>query len=335
MFDWIAFLRSRDIPFADSGSNVSKGNVVTHCPFCGDADAGMHLSVSLNGDGWRCFRRPREHKGIRPTRLIQGLLKCSWTQAVTIAGASSSRLPVDFMSAVNDRLAPPPDIPRAPLKLPKEFKPLTNGMPSSDAYVTYLIETRGFTWQQVRGMEAYGVMYCNLGTDRGRIMFVILDHYGKLVTWTGRTISDYNPVRYKTLSADPEKSWAEGRPPAVNPITHYLPWYAKCANSDANTLVLCEGPFDSLKVNILGRRAGIVSTCFFTMEPSDEQIDLLHSLVGKFKRRFLLLDRGTTATAMKLTDDLKALGIERRDLPTYLKDPGEVESTNQLLSILD
>jgi hypothetical protein len=82
-----------------------------------------------------------------------------------------------------------------------------------------------------------------------------------------------------------------------------------------------------LKINVLGRRAGIVSTCFFTAQPTDQQVELLHQVVPRFERCILLLDDKTFYTTLRVTRELSALGVERGVLPQQfrLKDPGEFD----------
>src|SRR6516162_5304184 len=105
MFSWEHFLDSRGIPYQTSGRNVARGNIVLHCPFCGSADESFHMEISVTGKGWRCFRRPGEHKGRNPTRLVQAILGCSFHNAALITG-QSVYLPGDFMERVKAQLTP-------------------------------------------------------------------------------------------------------------------------------------------------------------------------------------------------------------------------------------
>jgi len=322
--DWPAFLRSHSIEYAESG----KDNIVTHCPLCGADDEGMHLSISLGGRGWRCWRRPQQHKGVSPTRLVQIILGCSWDAARRITN-SPIKIPGDFLASVNNLMAPLPEQRRASLKLPDEFLPLDNHKPSRRPFLAYLTG-RGFSPAWIdRLSHAYGIYYCSRGAYGGRVIFTV-NHEQKLVVWTGRT-RYHNKMRYRTLSPNPDKSWKEGYAPAIAPITHYLLWYDGLKTANANTIILSEGPFDALKINILGHNLGIVSTCFFTAEPSDKQIDLLHELLPQFQHKYLMLDRNTAPTALRLSDKLRTLDIALRYLPDGIKDPGELVDAKQLL----
>ena len=54
MFDWISFLDKHGIEYSTRGPSTSRGNVYVHCSFCGQADQGKHLGISLEGKGvWK------------------------------------------------------------------------------------------------------------------------------------------------------------------------------------------------------------------------------------------------------------------------------------------
>jgi hypothetical protein len=328
-FDWENFLTKNGVAFATSGKNVSHGNVAIHCPFCGPDDVGQHLSVSTQGRGWRCLRRPRDHRGKRPEKLVMAVLGCSYTAAARIVG-NTTFLPDDFMAAVNKHAAGAELPGRARvLPMPEEFLPLGTNRPSAKIFHSYLTE-RGFD-NHAKLTEIYGLKYAPRGGFKGRIIFPII-HDGKLISWTGRTVypvESEHGIRYKTLTADPDKE----PPIALGPVTDYLLWHDHLRNW-GDTLVLVEGPFDALRVNVLGRARGIVATCLFTMQPSDRQIDLFHDLMPRFRRCVLLLDRGTTAATLRMLGELQTLDVNIREMPENTKDPGELKSTNDLVRIL-
>lgn len=327
-FDWISFFNQHNISYAETGPNTSKGNVAIHCVFCGTADETQHLSISLDGHGYRCWRN-REHRGRNPVRLVQALLGCSWEQAQRLVGGSTY-IPNDFLSRVNAQLNPAPVVNRAPLTLPPEFKPFSD-LPSCRPFMKYMLgKSRGFTFEQVMTLTHFhDLRYCTRGPDRGRVIFPI--HQDKrLVTWTGRTIYKQVALRYKTLTADPEKARDSGSPCAVGPISDYLLWHDKLKKTKAHTICLVEGPMDAAKVWVLGAAHGIVATCFFTSSPTDQQIELLHEVLPRFRRRFLLLDQNTLSTALLVEGMLKSLDITNLVLPPHLKDPGEIDGATLL-----
>ena len=329
-FEWRSFLDSYNVKYVTSGPNVSRGHVAVHCPFCGSADPSQHMSINLAGQGWRCFRNT-SHRGKHPAYLIARLLNTSTERASQIVG-DSVFIPEDFMGAVMGKLTPKVIEPRkTPLLMPEEFKPIGD-KPSCRHAVNYLTgPTRMFTYDQVMGMtDRYGLKFAVRGPFKGRIIFPV-EFEGDLVTWTGRTIYSQEELRYRTLSADPELE----DDPAIGPVNDYLLWYDDIRDNvnDADVLVLCEGPFDALKVRVLGRRHGIEATCFFTAAPSSRQIDLLHDVVHRYPQRYLLLDRGTLGTAMRAQGDMSSLEMRVLSLPSDVKDPGTL-TERQLLETI-
>lgn len=325
--DWINFFESNNIYYATSGHNVSKGNCVLRCPWCGHADESQHLVVNLEGKGFKCWR-DRSHSGKNPAKLIQALLGCSWEQADSIAG-NAKTLPNDFMSKLRSTIdRQEPSIKPNNLKLPVEFRDFSK-LPSCKMYLQY-INSRGFT---IKDTEEYNVYFASQGLYKGRIIFTVM-YKGKLCGWTGRTIYPMETVRYKTLTNDVEKAKENGETPAPAPISDFLLFYDRLVNTNANTIVLCEGPFDAWKVNVIGSYIGVAATCFFTSSLSKAQLNLLHGLLLKFKNRYLLLDQGTFSKAERIRSDLASLDVVVRHLSQAFKDPAEIQNAKQLKEML-
>lgn len=327
LFDWPNFLQTNNVHFATSGPNCSKGNLVTHCPWCGNNDEGQHLVVNLSGKGFKCWR-DRSHAGKNPAKLIQALLNCSWEQANSIAGQSKS-LPNDFMNKVKQSLSKQEIVVKPNnLKLSKEFK-MFSKLPSCKIYLDYIV-SRGFT---IKDAEEYNILYASQGRYKGRIIFPIMFE-GKLVGWTGRTVYLSQNARYKTLTNDADKAKDNDETPAPAPISDFLLFYDQLVKTDASTIVLCEGPFDAWKINILGKYLGVCATCFFTSSVSKQQVNLLHGLLPKFQNKLLLLDQNTFSKATRIGKDLLALDVVVKKLPGSISDPGEIKSVNELKQCL-
>lgn len=328
MLDWIQFFDRHGIEYVDRGPNVSKNHVVIHCPFCGSDDHSQHLSVNLEGKGWRCFRNPTSHRGKSPVRLIATLLGVSYEQAENLAG-NQTYLPDNFMGAIEGLLgnSAKTNAQERELVLPDTFKKF-NDQPSSKRFVRYLKEERGLN-DIHRLTRQFDLRYCTTGLFAYRVIFPIRSS-GKLQTWTGRHIGD-NPLRYRTLSteANPDRPG----PVALAPITQSLLWSDQLADCDADTIFLVEGPFDALKIWSLGQSQGIVATCFFTLSASDSQVNQLHELLPRFRRRFLLLDRAALPSALLIHRQLAGLGVVVKQLPDHIKDPGELKSVDDLLRL--
>lgn len=318
-FDLIRFFDQQSIPYRTSGPNVSRGNVAIHCPFCGAADEGQHLSVSVDGKGWRCWRHP-DHRGKSPVRLISALLGCPLDQAAAISN-SGIHVPADFLGSMRAKLFPARATARAAayeLEMPDSFKPINSGLPSAEPYLAYL-RGRGYgNFKMLARM--FGLRYCTRGSYKGRIIFPIKQE-GRLISWTGRTISRNQDLRYKSLSDDAEKAADEGMPPALDKLTNRLLWFDRLARERGRALILNEGPFDALAVNVVGWDRGIHATCCFTSSPSDAQVQLLHELAPAYPLCFILLDAAAQHVAMRLERQLSTLRFRRLMLPPQAKDP--------------
>jgi hypothetical protein len=327
VFDWANFLSQRGIPFVTKSPNLPRRDLVAiRCPWCGAADPSQHLAIGE--PGYRCLRN-RDHRGRNPARLVQALIGCSWEQALAITGAKIIHAPDNFLERVKQSLDPPDQPIPIPLELPDTFRPFRQ-LPSAIPYINYL-RKRGFDSPE-RLTHDYDLRYCVDGSFKGRIVFPVYFH-GKLVSWTGRTISSRSSIRYKSLTTDSEQAYKTGVPVAIGPISDYLLWFDNLKMTDCHTIILCEGPFDSLRVNVLGRCHDVCSTCFFTSAPSEQQINLLHELLPRFRRRILLLDQNTLHNAMRVAAQLRDLDVRIGKLPHDVKDPGELSSNQQLLQL--
>lgn len=313
MFDWQGFLDSNSIPYRTSGANVSRGHVSVHCPFCGVDDPSEHMSINLDGRGWSCWRN-KAHAGIKPTRLVAALLDITPASAARLVG-DSVFIPDDFIGTVRSKLAGNAGVADVDLRLPKEFKPI--GDKPSARYFRRYLRGRGFTNKRIDLMtRRYGIYYCTRGRFKGRIVFTVVRDK-KLQTWTARSIYAAAEQRYMTLSVNDEDT------PARSSINDNILWY-DWLKRGGETLVLCEGPFDALKVSVLGRKYGFKATCCFTAAPSEQQIELLYDVAPGFNRRLLLLDRGTLATSIRVSTALAAMKIQTILLPRHIKDPGDL-----------
>lgn len=332
-FDFINFFNQHAIEYMTSGPSVTRGNVAIHCPMCGSDDESHHMGVSVHGKGWRCWRRPDQHSGRSPVRLVQALLGCTLTEAIRIAGGPG-RLPQDLLSQVTLLLNPEQQSsqPREGPALPQQFRRLISPYPSVQPYHRYLYR-RGYDTHDtevVQRLDDYGLRYASHGPWKGRIIFPVYFNE-RLMSWTGRTIFTDESLRYRSLSYDPDKAKRTGDQPAVEPINHFLLWYDRLLQADADTLVLVEGPFDALHVDFLGEQDGIVASCLFTATPTAEQMELLYDLLPRFKYKYLLLDNDMLPVTLRIASTLISLGLDARFMPSRIKDPGERDMTRKLL----
>jgi hypothetical protein len=324
-FDWENFFRSNRIEYRAGSSR----EIVIKCPWCGGNDPSHHLSVNLDGKGFRCFRS-EGHRGRSPARLIQILLRCSMDHARTLCGmVTTTPVGGDLLSQVKLLFQDPTSKPAQFPRLPAEFRPLQD-KPSAWPYLSYM-KSRGYKFRDILQLAGlFDLHYCNEGPFRARVIFPVKRH-GKLINWTGRAIGRDTIPRYRSHTTQPELAEALGLDPAAAPISDLLLWHDLLECCNCGTLVICEGPFDALKVNHFGLGRGVIATCLFTMRASPAQIAALRELIyGRFKRAVLLLDRdGTFENAIGLKLNIPELEIVF--LPGAIKDPGEFETANQML----
>lgn len=312
-FEWLPFFDRYRIEFRDHGPNVGKNHVVVRCPFCND-DPGMHLSISLDGKGWRCFRN-HAHAGISPIRLIQALARIDWHTAVMIGGREGQQQyiqPSSILERVNNLLGTSSDEPET-IEFPETARLLDDPKPSAKPYQLYM-QRRGFTNYDLTKMVDWDVRFDNKDPRfHGRILFGTR-HQGQLVAMTGRAIGDRMEPRY-LAAGDPKRA---------------LLWAHRMLPLGRRMLVLTEGPFDALKVNILGNHLGIYATCAFTSSFGPELRAQLFELIPRFRSTVVLFDRGNEHSAYELAAGFPArIGVAM--LPSYAKDPAELHSVDWLL----
>jgi hypothetical protein len=324
-FDWPKFLRSRQIEFVTHGPNVGgKDQIAIHCPFCGDADPSQHLSISLKGRGWRCWRNPRQHKGTKAARLIQALLRCSWEMACELAGENSAPLVADediaAQVAVNlgvtgtQQSRPPRAV------LPPEFKPINKSSVFGCAYWNY-VRSRGYTDAETNWVvRQYGLHYAlkpsptPVGDFSRRVIIPVYSDRRELITWTGRCLQKDGIPRYKTMPTGLG-------PRPISDCLLGLPILWSAPNP--RTLVICEGPFDAITVTVLGHQQGVYGTCLFGLNVSEAQADLLEQLEQRFERQVLLVDPDAALLVLDLMQGLSRR-VRPMSVPPPWEDPGDL-----------
>lgn len=327
-WNWPQFLDQHGVAYRTTGRNVGAGRLVVKCPFCGAADPSEHMGILLNGEAWGCLR-DKTHRGKSKIKLVMALLNCSHGYARTLVGNEDAGYMANgsfadefdklFDAGMNSGTHAMNTKPA--LTIPKEFRAFGSGKFSEAAFANHLRGRRNLSDQQIRTLTThFDMYYCVSGLYAQRIIFTAHEQ-GELKAWTGRAISDRAMLRYRSI------------PKEIAVVSHYLLWYDDLLEADADTLILVEGPFDALKLNLLGWRAGIRATCCFTSAPTAIQIHKLHVLVRRYKRRLLMLDQGTELMAMNVLADMRGLNFEPLTLTTR-KDPDQIRTTKELLDII-
>lgn len=316
-FSWLPFLNAQGVHYVTTGKNVGKGYVAVNCPFCGSSDPSEHMTIAINGSGWKCWRN-REHRGQKPHRLIVALTGMSSSAVNALVGDDGPAIVRDFASYVRDQLVDKNEVraPLAEIEMPSAFRTI-DGARFAKPYASYL-KRRGFTPEQV---APYGLMYATRGEWVGRIIFPIRNRSGKLVAFTGRAIGK-STLRYKTSEVD------------INRLLLFEDQlFAIDGRKPKRMLVVTEGPFDALKVNVLGKEHGIVGTCVFTSSPSPDQRATLRWMTARFDKIVALFDRENEQASFRLAGAIPSVAVKL--LCDRFDDPGELARAADLLMTVD
>ena len=318
-FDFVRFLNREGIRFVTEGPNVSRGNINISCPFCatsGNPDPSEHMGIELRTGYWACWRN-KTHRGKRPHRLIMRLLRCTYEHAELMV---SSGIYLDS-AAFNPLKKPVKPMRPTKLQMPESFRPVVDY--GNSARIWRYLRQRGYSDQQVaRLVTRYDLRYETAATLwRERVIIPINDEDG-LVSWTGRTISPTRLPRYKALPVDREKAKKEGSPLARLATYECLLDYDKLlACRQKRMLVVCEGPFDAMRIAFFTEKYGVRATCLFTNTLGDTQFAKLMRLRRLFARFGVMLDQHAEAQMMQVLRKLAPLRPEFIPMPNGVKDP--------------
>lgn len=316
-FDIKDFLDRQNIFYRDKGTGVKKGNVIIHCPYCGADDVNEHLGISLSNGVWGCWRND-SHRNKDLSILISKLIGISYKQARELIGKKSKEINLDLFDELssdnyfntNNKIKKQSII--KSLLIPDDFKILSKGH-YSKPFINYLSH-RGFS-KFNRLIRLYDLRYCIVGDYKWRIIFPI--YFNKqLVTWTSRTISKKNSLRYLSLNEDLS---------SIN-IKNVVYNYDRPNAKGGDVLFIVEGPIDAVKMDFYLRKTDSYAVGLFNMSISDDQLYWLIHLFDKFNTIVLLLDSGELESINKGIAKLNSTGviINEGELPKGVDDPGEL-----------
>lgn len=265
--DWPALLTQHRVEFITRGANVKRGELNIHCPFCGAADPSYHMGINPDSGWWACWRNA-EHRGKSPVRLLCRLLRISGATARSLLGLDELWIDPDGFGALADRLlrgiaprAAEEERPQA-LDFPQHFRALRVGDRACARHVAYL-QSRGFDDVQ-RLAERYELAYSLDGEWRDRVIipYFVQD---QLVTWQARAVAAAT-LRYKELS------------PKVSAMPAHDTLFNVDATTNAELVVLVEGPMDALKLDFYGRGLGVRAVALSTNSVREPQLLALHRI---------------------------------------------------------
>ena len=296
-FDWRALFDEIRVPWSDRGKNSSRANVNISCPYCGD-DPGMHLAVSIEGNGYYCFRNPGQHSGQNLVGLLIKLgVRYNEAQKLLRSHSNPDARSVDQSATLT--------LSAVQLQWSK-FEPAGD----SERCLDYLWE-RGFDEPELIA-ALYDLRFARFGRWAGRLL---LPYYeaGKLISWAGRSLSKRLEPKYLAQHSE------ESSPLYIPGQT--LPIYQKG--------IIVEGPLDALKIAAACRNKGIYAAALAGKSLPPAKLLRIESFLNPCTEAFICLDADVPLnqvmrTISAIAPRMKSRYVQRLLLPEGHKDPGEL-----------
>jgi hypothetical protein len=297
--DWRGLLNSLRIPWADRGSNCSRGNVNIACPFC-HSDPSHHLAIAEQREAFYCYREPNRHSGTDFIRLLVRL---------GLPRYDAVRLLNQYKA---DRPIPPPDSRKNPAPNTRawdRFAPASENQQCLD----YLA---GRDFSSPRTLcERFDLRFAKEGSWAKRLLIPM--HRGAdLISWTGRDLSGRSELKYKTYE-----------------VADYQPIYfpdrrKQIREAEEQVFVLVEGPLDALRVADSCRMAPIKVAALCGKHLGPQKLLALRE-AAKSADILVALDADVALSSCyqmiaELAGSLRSRYIGRAALPMGCKDPGEI-----------
>lgn len=285
------------VQWRDRGKNTSRGNVNICCPFCKD-DYGFHLSISEDRGGvYYCYRRPNDHSGTNPLRLIQRL-GATRPDSYTLLNRYMGRVAAETVAE------PPPPLSKVRARW-ERFDTLTD---QHDDVLDYL-RSRGFL-RPLDVATRYDLRVAAQGKWAQRLLFPLLED-GDIIAWTGRALTSALDPKYYTEM--------NGRDGLV-----YMPRVAR------EVLFTVEGPMDALKGAAASESLPVATAALTGKQLNAQRLGRLRRMAGDtVKRVVMVLDADTRlAERSRMLAELKGafprIPVRAQALPTPFKDLGEM-----------
>lgn len=276
-FKWQDFCRDHNFAVRDRGKGTAQGHVYLSCPWCPDGGAHQHMGLSMTTTFYGCWKDP-EHRGINPVRLIRALLDISWPKAKEIALAYA---PTGLWFSHEER--------KKELVAVVEFQ--------TPDYVTSIFSPAATNYLALRGVSLgdfhqLGGRYGGNNHDdplAWRVTLPVETCEGKLVGITGRHVGA-STLRYLTLPKGGSTGLVGCR------------W----AEPSSSILIVAEGPFDALKLQIAARVAGlpIDVVAILGQAGAKDRIAQVHQLSTRYEHVAWALDDASYAVSVKFAQQM-------------------------------
>lgn len=304
--DWVAFLDAYSIPFVSRGPNTRRGEISVACPFCGD-DPSEHLGISLSSENWGCLRS-NAHRGHAPHTLVAALTGSSYGIARAVVAQYSVSDPDSYGGSLGEA-KPISTAPSGPVALPNECRAI-QGYGLTMKFWKYL-RNRGFDDPDLL-CALYGLRGCLSGKWQNRLIVPIKQN-DEIIGWQGRALGAViKAPRYLSSSEAVKKVLFNG-------------------DVVGDTLFVCEGPFDAMKIDFYGRDVGARAVCTFGVTMTAPQIKAVLDTSKRFSKTVLLFDPDAVQAIYEVSEWLPHAAIGA--LPQGVKDPGDL-SRNQVMRLI-
>jgi hypothetical protein len=273
------------------------------------------MGLSLNSTKWGCWKG---HGGSSPTKLIQALLRCSWSEAKALAGQSNYG--DSELDAMRRKLAGPltsVDTSRGlePFAMPEEVFALDSGK-RSEPFLAYL-KRRGIDLATAKRFRLHGSY---AGEYRYRVVVPFYAE-GTLVGASGRHIGT-NTLRYYT------------QPAGVTNRVLFNEDGARDMRGDV--LCLVEGPFDTMRLDSIFEEEDLpcsaVGLLGLILTPAKRSV--LVAIARRYRTLAIMTDRKAEAQALRFLEQVGSCTRSRVVImPDDVKDPGEMTRRQVLLTV--
>ena len=167
----------------------------------------------------------------------------------------------------------------------------------------------------VRACDVFDLRCAPYGRHTCRILFPIHDWQGNMIAFYGRAITPAR-MRYKAEPPGPQSKWG----------LFGLPQ----AKRGGRRLIINEGPFDALNLNIYAPRdCHAVSVQTTSITP--QQKVLINRLAERYDEVVVMLDQQAEEQALAMTGQL-ILPTRMVMVPEHRKDPGEMNDREAALA---
>ena len=276
-----------------TGKQTARGNYSYSCPFCNHHKPKLEINFTENQKGenpWHCWACDKKGR-----KIVQVFKQVSappekMAELRAIVKYIGPETQVEVTEAV---------------KLPKEFKPLTNIQQSNiiGRHALVYLKSRNITEEDIL---KYNIGYCESGPYKNMVIIPSYDANGNLNYFTGRSFEKDAKIKYKNTSVSRD----------IIPFELFINWDIP--------FILCEGPFDAIAIKrnvipLLGKNI---------------QSKLMKKIVmSSVDRIYIALDKDAQKQALSFCEQLMNEGKEVYLVDMQDKDPSEMGFKNFINTI--